>query len=96
MILDYQQNNNLFRSPVHETAQNILNVGTGGGVWIEQLEPNTKVWCDDGTLQANAVFVNWGDILEPAFAASGKRIDTEEKMRARIEAAGYINVHEKI
>ena len=33
MILDYQQKNNLFRSPVPETAQNILDVGTGGGVW---------------------------------------------------------------
>ena len=33
MILESQQKNPLFLAPISETAQNILDIGTGSGVW---------------------------------------------------------------
>lgn len=36
-ILDSEQENPLFRSPISKTAQNILDVGTGSGVWAVEV-----------------------------------------------------------
>lgn len=37
LILDSKQKNNLFRSPIPETAQNILDIGTGNGAWAVEV-----------------------------------------------------------
>ena len=33
LILDSQQSNTLFRSPLSAKAQNVLDIGTGDGAW---------------------------------------------------------------
>lgn len=37
----------------------------------------------------------WGDITSACAEKSGRRIDTFYTMRSSIEAAGFVNVHEK-
>lgn len=37
LILDSDAKNPFFRSPIPETAQNILDVGTGNGVWAVEV-----------------------------------------------------------
>lgn len=36
-ILESQQPNNLFRSPIGDKAQNILDIGTGNGAWCRDV-----------------------------------------------------------
>lgn len=46
LLLDSQQENPLFRSPIADTAQNILDVGTGSGIWAKEVAdeyPSTVV-----------------------------------------------------
>lgn len=65
------------------------------GGWIEQLEPEVKISCDDGTLPDDAALHVMGKELMAAAEAAGKPLDTYSHMRSRIEAAGFTNIHEK-
>lgn len=35
LVLDSRQKNELFHSPIPESAQNILDIGTGDGAWAQ-------------------------------------------------------------
>lgn len=37
LILDSQRENNLFHSPIPDTVQNILDIGTGNGAWAVEV-----------------------------------------------------------
>lgn len=67
------------------------NLAPGG--WIEQLEGFLGVRCDDETLKPENAFAQWDNVVGKAFAASsGNLADAIDHMRARIEAAGLINI----
>ena len=66
------------------------------GGWIEQVEPSIPFHCDDNTLPPNSNLAGWGIKMTAINAETGKGIDTMNTMRARIEAAGFTNIHEKL
>lgn len=51
--------------------------------------------CDDGTMPPDSDLAKWGPLFIRAAEKTGKKLDTAHTMRARIEAAGFINVREK-
>ena len=51
---------------------------------------------DDGTLADDALLKGWGPMFLRCAEQTGKKLDTEETMKGRIEAAGFVNVHERI
>lgn len=65
------------------------------GGWIEQVEGDVRVLCDDGTLPADSSMASWG----PQFLSCGERscrkLDTIDTFTARIEKAGFVDVHEQ-
>lgn len=50
---------------------------------------------DDGSLPENSLLRTWGPNTLRAAEKSGRRIDTADTMRAAIEKAGFVDVHEK-
>lgn len=50
---------------------------------------------DDGTLPTDSGLAKWGHLMNAAMAKSGKRLDTIETFKGRIEAGGFTNIHEK-
>lgn len=80
------------RRLVYKQAYNIL----APGGWIEQMETGIMGCCDDGSTPPDCLLTdNWGKMLYPVFAQMGKEMDTIDHFKSRIEAAGFINVHEK-
>lgn len=65
------------------------------GGWVEHQEIDINLYCDDGTMPEDSPLQRWGPDLAAACAKSGRRGDTTDTMRADIEEAGFINVHEK-
>ena len=51
---------------------------------------------DDGTLADDMLLKEWGPMFLRCAEQTGKKLDTEEKMKGRIEAAGFVNVHERM
>ena len=81
--------------PLIQSLPNNTTRNLAPGGWIEQLEGSLRVQCDDETLDPNSAFAQWDNVVGKAFASSGKPADTIDHMRARIEAAGFINMQEK-
>lgn len=69
------------------------NLQPGG--WVEHAELDVAVHCDDTSLPKDALLRGWGPMFKECAARSGQPIDNETSMRARIEAAGFININEK-
>ena len=65
------------------------------GGYIEQVEPSVNWYCDDGTLPADSLLAQWGPLFSNAAAKTGKKIDTIDNFRARIENAGFTDIKEK-
>ncbi|OCK93441.1 S-adenosyl-L-methionine-dependent methyltransferase [Cenococcum geophilum 1.58] len=69
------------------------NIEPGG--WIEQVEGDVRVLCDDDTLPADSSMASWG----PQFLSCGERscrkLDTIDTFMARIKKAGFVDVHEQ-
>lgn len=70
------------------------NLAPGG--WIEQLEPDVGVRCDDGTLPQDSVLTTWGDNFVGCAERSGRSILTWQTMKRSIARAGFINVQEDL
>ncbi len=51
--------------------------------------------CDDDTLPANSSLVEWGKLCHACGDNCGKSFKTFDEIKSNIEAAGFINVHEK-
>lgn len=51
--------------------------------------------CDDNTLPANSLISGWGPMFVRCCAKTGRHLDTTDTFKSRIEAAGFVNVHEK-
>lgn len=65
------------------------------GGWIEQLELDAHIESDDGSLPKDSMAATWGDTTFGCAERSDRRIDTLNTMRASIERAGFVNVHER-
>lgn len=70
------------------------NLQQGG--WIEQVEPDVVFTSDDGSLPEDSFMRTWGPNTMSAAEKTGRRIDITNTMRAGIEKAGFIDVHEKV
>lgn len=77
---------------VYKQAYN--NLAPGG--WIEHVETSIVPYSDDGSLPADSLLANWGNMFYPLYEKIGKPINTIDTFKARIEAAGFTNVHEKV
>lgn len=52
--------------------------------------------CDDGTLPPDSDLAKWGPMFLKVAAKSGKKLDTIDTFKSKIEAAGFTNIHEKV
>ena len=70
------------------------NLEPGG--YIEQLEPDVRVMSDDGSLDPNSLLAGWGDNFVGSSERAGRSLDTHKTMKAKIEAAGFVDVEEHL
>jgi len=68
---------------------------TPGG-WIEQLEPGIELKSDDGSLTPDSPMNTLWKLFKEAGNITGQAFDIVDTMKRDIEAAGFINVHEKV
>ena len=66
------------------------------GGWVEQIDASVGCYSDDNTLSSTSFLARSGPMFEEAAAKAGKGLDSVFKSRARIEAAGFVNVQEKL
>lgn len=66
------------------------------GGWLEQMELDVRVFSDDGTLTEDKCLYSWGDMFLACADRAGRSLLTQETMRADIEKAGFVDVHEKL
>ncbi|KAJ5246019.1 hypothetical protein N7468_001002 [Penicillium chermesinum] len=69
------------------------NLEPGG--WFEQIEMNLVVDCDDDSIPPDSILRTWGPRFSAAGEKSGRPLDITKTMRATIEKAGFVDVHEK-
>ena len=65
------------------------------GGWIEHFDTIIDIRCDDGSLPADSLLADWGAKMAACVASTGNPTDVSSLMRPGIEAAGFINIHEK-
>ncbi|KAJ5655858.1 hypothetical protein N7507_007808 [Penicillium longicatenatum] len=65
------------------------------GGWIEQMEFDVRVRSDDDSLKQEHHLWRWGDIFIRCAERAGRSLNIHETMRAAIEKAGFVEVHEK-
>ena len=70
------------------------NLESGG--YIEQLEPDVRVMSDDGSLDPNSLLAGWGENFVGSSERAGRSLDTFKTMKAKIEAAGFVDVQEHL
>lgn len=72
------------------------NLAPGG--WIEHLEQDISICCDDNTLPADSILrdATFGDMLHRAGTKAGRPLDNFDHMKSRIEAAGFTDVQEQL
>lgn len=70
------------------------NLEPGG--WIEQLEQNPKVECDDGSAPPDEPVLGSYEVIKAAAEASGNPVTVYDQMKERIAKAGFRNVHEVV
>ena len=66
------------------------------GGWIERLEVDITVRCDDGTMPLDSALATIVETFNQAAAETENSVNTADTMRSFIEGAGFINVHEKV
>jgi trans-aconitate methyltransferase len=69
---------------------------TKPGGYIEQVELDVRVMSDDGTLPLGSLLDGWGQNFLDCAQRAGRPLDTQLTMKARIEAAGFVDVQEVV
>lgn len=70
------------------------NLEPGG--WIEQVEGDIGIFCDDGSLPKDSMIeTNFRQLFLDCGARANRPLDTIDTMRSGIEAAGFINVQQQ-
>lgn len=57
---------------------------------------NFSHYCDDGTFPPDCYLAKWGPMFLRAAEKAGRPLDTVDTFKGRIEAAGFVNIHEKV
>lgn len=70
------------------------NLEPGG--WFEEMEMNIACECDDESIPEDSVLFTWGPRFFAAGDKLGKSLDITKTMRASIEKAGFVDIHEKV
>lgn len=65
------------------------------GGWIEQVELDPELLCDDDSVPPDSVLKTVGPHVRGAAANLGNTMDVERTMKGTIENAGFVNVHER-
>lgn len=73
---------------------NFRNLQPGG--WIEQLEADAPVLCDDDSLSEDNILQTFGPNVLDAAERSGHPGRTLHTMRSAMEKAGFVDIHEKV
>ncbi|CAM1506216.1 Fc.00g058570.m01.CDS01 [Cosmosporella sp. VM-42] len=66
------------------------------GGWVEQHELSGVACSDDGTIKADSPFHKWLDIFKKVGDITGKTFFAPEVSRESIEAAGFVDVRERV
>lgn len=74
--------------------KNIYDNTVPGG-WIEQVEMDVGIFCDDGTLPSDSILTTWGNVMSACAERADRPFDTIYKMRGRMEEAGFVNVQQQ-
>ncbi|KAJ5706538.1 hypothetical protein N7488_006339 [Penicillium malachiteum] len=69
------------------------NLEPGG--WVEQMEIHPTIYCDDKSVPRDNVLFDVGPRFDDAANKSGKPMNIINTMRASIEKAGFVDVHER-
>ena len=73
-----------------------INSNLKPGGWIEEVEIDIIVNSDDETVPPGSTLEHWGPNFLGCAERADRPLNTEATMRASIEKAGFVNVHEKI
>lgn len=76
------------RDALYERIYN--NTAPGG--WIEQVEQDVGVYCDDDTLPEDSILRTWKELFIDCGARAGRPLDTRDRIEDRVRAAGFISV----
>ncbi|KAJ5267720.1 hypothetical protein N7478_010528 [Penicillium angulare] len=68
------------------------NLEPGG--WIEHLELHPNLYCDDNSIPLESILFGVGSTWDAAAHNSGRPMNIITTMRASIEKAGFIDIHE--
>ena len=71
-------------------SHKISNTAPGG--WIEHVEQDIGMFCDDDTLPADSMLRGLKETFIECAEKAGRPLDTMDKMKSRIEEAGFINL----
>ncbi|KAK4867100.1 hypothetical protein LT330_007841 [Penicillium expansum] len=77
----------------HVYASSFKHLRPGG--WIEQLEGDIHIECDDDSLPADSILRTWGPTMNGCGARGGLKLDTLDGMRGMMEKAGFVDFQEK-
>lgn len=68
--------------------------GLEPGGWIEQLEFDINLLSEDGSLKPQHHLFSWGKNMIACGERAGRPLTTQKTMKAAIEKAGFVDVHE--
>ena len=74
--------------------QCLANLKPGG--WIEEVELDVRVMCDDGTMAEDPLIARWGQTFLDCAERAGRPLSTQLTMKEQIEAAGFVDVREQL
>jgi len=60
------------------------------------LEFDIRLYSDDGSLKEDSLLARWGDNFIACGKRAGRSLTTQETMKAAIEKAGFVDVHEHL
>jgi trans-aconitate methyltransferase len=85
-----------FTDPEWTTVYQRCFDGLKPGGYIEQVELDVRVMSDDGTLPPDSLTAGWGENFLGCAERAGRPLDTQLTMKAKMEAAGFVDVQEQL
>ncbi|KAK4543436.1 hypothetical protein LTR36_005579 [Oleoguttula mirabilis] len=70
------------------------NLAPGG--WIEEVELDVRVMCDDDSLPPDSFIAGWGQNFLGCADRAGRSLATQTMMKSKIERAGFVNVQDQL